>query len=202
MEVGRDRSQTLALLLGWRWGCRRRRGHPQEDRTRGCRVGAVQRAWGEQSGAWLRSQPRGAHLAAAPAYLAAHLVLMRGSCGSAPGSHLFCFQHQRAEERPSSPEGHGHPSCGLHCQEAGSPRPMPAPPRVRSSSPLPSRISWPRPWKFPLRPGCPRPASTAHLGGGDERAARAHAGHARVTPKHVKFYFTADQEPLSKRIRE
>lgn len=47
-------------------------------------------------------------------------ALMRGSCGRAAGSHLFCFQHQRPEKRLFSPEGHGHPSWSLHCQEAGS----------------------------------------------------------------------------------
>lgn len=47
-------------------------------------------------------------------------ALMRGSCGRAAGTHLFCFQHQRPEKKwLSSPEGHGHPSWRLHCQEAG-----------------------------------------------------------------------------------
>lgn len=69
-------------------------------------------------------------------------ALMRGSCARAAGSHLFCFQHQRPGKRLSSPEGHGHPSWRLHCQEARSPRPAP----VRSmrgtpTPPLPSTIS-------------------------------------------------------------
>lgn len=53
-------------------------------------------------------------------------ALMRGSCGRAAGSHLFCFRHQRPEKRVSSPEGHGHPSWRLHCQEARSWWPVPA----------------------------------------------------------------------------
>lgn len=63
-------------------------------------------------------------------------ALIRGSCGQAAGSHLFCFRHQRPEKRLSSPEGHGHPSWRLHCQEARSPWPAPVG-SVQRSPPTP-----------------------------------------------------------------
>ena len=69
-------------------------------------------------------------------------ALMRGSCGRAAGSHLFCFQHQRPEKRLSGPEGHGHPSWRLHRREARSPWPVAAHSVRRIPPPLSSTISW------------------------------------------------------------
>lgn len=85
-------------------------------------------------------------------------TLMRGSCGRVASSHLFCFQHQRPEKRLSSPEGHGHPSWRLHCQEARSPWPAPVP-SMRKTPAFPSTVSRLRLWKLPLhpRPALPQP---------------------------------------------
>lgn len=64
-------------------------------------------------------------------------ALMKGSCGWAAGSHLFCSRHQRPEEWLSSPEGHDHPSWSLQCREARSQWPEPM--RGECCSPHPSR---------------------------------------------------------------
>ena len=82
-------------------------------------------------------------------------ALMRGSCGRAAGSHLFCFRHQRLEKRLSSPKGHGHPSWRLHCQEAGSPRPAPV--HFAQRSPTLGTVSWLRLGNLPLHHPHPGP---------------------------------------------
>lgn len=130
-DIFRQRSWHGVGRVGESGGCREGEARQTSDPGR--------KNWGPLGeGRGARSQEQGfaasGHIWCLPRLTArVHLVLgrrkralMRGSCGRAAGSHLFCFQHQRPEKRVSSPEGHGHPSWRLHCQEARSWWPVPA----------------------------------------------------------------------------
>lgn len=122
---------------------------------------------GEREGEGEALQPAAAaHLAFGPAYLAGSTLSRLQEAGAnerqlgrAAGAHSFCSGHQRPAMRLSSPEGHGHPSPRLPCQEVRSPWPE----LTRSATETPTRSRH----DFPAAPeeGSPHlpPTPSPHL---------------------------------------
>lgn len=172
--------------------------------------GLGSRSGGEKSRAKFCSQLWQTHLAFAPLTSRVHLVLgwrkqavMRGSCGRAAGSHLFCFQHQRPKKRLSSPEGHDHPSWRLRCQEARSLWPASVHSACRMA-PFPAHFQRCSFGNFPSRQALipaqgdrPPERKTGAAEAKRKRLMGTRLTVPKVGPKHVKFYLITEGSHLA-----